>query len=323
MADETTAQFYALSVRQARLWVLSAVSGLVLGALVLWRPEWYSVAIGMIFVGVVQSRFGVVPTQMPWRAATGPLLAGQPWRETPVRVLNTIGTVLYLDNGEYVLVRVLPAAAREVIVRAGRVWLVGPDAKGRFAVRVDGSHTAWPAKRIRPVTGTAALPTHEPIAAMAARVLVERMRPMAGFFPVLAVLYLVMAVFSTTYDGEWWWYPFAAFFVFLTVMFWVSYRQLKRLRPTEPWTRAQASEPSWRVRGNGTATGTVVLDFPDGRRVTAHLDRAPLDLFVNVRQEKALWIAGNGVVGFPHYPSVALARLVATPTPVRPVPSAG
>lgn len=83
---------------------------------------------------------------------------------------------------------------------------------------------------------------------------------------------------------------------------------LARLRPREPWTRAEAVDVSWRVRRNGLADGTATLVLPDGRGFTARLDRAPLDLFANVVREKALWVAGNRVVGFPHYPVVATAR---------------
>jgi hypothetical protein len=315
-------------MRQARLWVLYVAASLVIAAVVILVPGLSDMdmlrpaAMGLA-VGGAQAGFLRLGTTVTWTAATKALLAGHPWRETPVRVLNARGTILYLYSGEYIRVRRLPPLVRELVVRTGRVWLVGPDAKGRLAVRVDGLYTVWPAQRIPPRPGTAALAVNEPIAAMGTRLAMERLRPAFGFFLALIALYTVMAVFGTIFDGEWWWFLYVVVYVVIVLGFWSSYRALKRLSPTGPWVRATASEPTWQVRWNGTATGTVVLDFPDGRRFAAHIDRAPLDLFVNVQREKALWMAANGVVGFPHYPSVALARLVPTPIPVPPVPSAG
>jgi hypothetical protein len=61
------------------------------------------------------------------------------------------------------------------------------------------------------------------------------------------------------------------------------------------------------------AAWTVTLNFPDGRRFTARIRRAPLGLFANAVREKTLWVADNWVVGFPHYPVAAIARFTEIP----------
>jgi hypothetical protein len=185
--------------------------GLMFGIAALWvtivMPEGAGV-LGVLliaFAGAVQLWHERTPPAaggLTWRAATSKLLAEQPWRETPAKVLNTRGTVLVFPGGEYVRVTGLPAAP----------------------------------------------PTGDVIADMWLRFFVERFR-------------------------------------------------------------AEAVDVSWRVRRNGLADGTATLVLPDGRGFTEQLDRAPLDLFANVVREKALWVAGNRVVGFPCYPVVATARL--------------
>jgi hypothetical protein len=47
----------------------------------------------------------------------------------------------------------------------------------------------------------------------------------------------------------------------------------------------------------------------DGQRYTAHLEGVPVDLFANAWRAETLWVAGNGVVGFPDYPVIAFACL--------------
>lgn len=317
--DEFTALAHVQSVRQFRVQVLVALAGLMLVAAEVWLGlKKAMVGLSLVTLGafVVLVLIGsVYPAWMrptTWRPATRRLLTQQPWRETAVRVLNTRGTKLYLAGGGYVKVNALPPAVREIVVRAGRVWLVGPDARGRLAIRVPGLLRAWPARRIPPVQGSAALPTGEPIMRILLRPVTRSGQSVAyAAIAFGAVLQMIASILPPARN----WVPFFIAVVTLVcaVAGSVSTRRLWRLYSThhanDPWIRAGAAVSSWRVRWNGFVAGTVVLTLPDGRVLIAHLNRAPLDLFANVRQENALWIAGDHEVGFPHYGIVAFARL--------------
>jgi len=242
-----------------------------------------------------------------WRPGMRALLARQPWRELPVRVLNATGTTLCSPAGEHLGVRAMPAAVRELVARKGKVGVVGPDAKGRLVVRVDGLLTLWPARRIPPVDGTARYPTDEPIMAMWLRPMVARRQWVVSVvLAFIGVLELVLAVLA---DGDWRLLLFGAGFLSFAGARLAWLRRIRRLLPTTSWTRVEAAAPTWRVRWSGTADGTVTLTLPDGRTVTARLRHAPLDLVAAVRDEKALWLADDTTVGFPHYPLLARARL--------------
>lgn len=304
--DEFTALAHAGSVRRARTWGV-----LVAGIVVTLAASFVAMFMGGADVGVLAVQVFFLLVLLWWTAfgwwcatpASRRLLAEHPWQAATVRVLNTRGTVLALPDGQYFRVNGLPSVAREVVVRAGRVWLAGPDSAGKAAVRVDGLLTAWKATRIEPRDGTAALPSGGEIATMTAHSATAATRRAAIVASVFWSLVLVLLVL------EWHWWTAAATIVGLAcaATSWLVYARLRRLRPTGPWLRAEASAPTWRLHGNGFADGTVDLDLPDGRAVVAHLDRAQLDLFANVRQEGALWVAGD-VVGFPHYPVLAAAR---------------
>lgn len=323
LADEVTAQLHALSVRRARLRVLTAVVVPVLVAAVVWVlvaatrefvGAFWSVVLTVLLVGIATVAVSQVRTPpgvggWVWRPAPRRLLAEQPWRETPVKVLNLRGTVLVLPDGVYVRVSGLPAAARGVVVRTRRVWTVGPDAEGRLAVRVEGLYTPWPARRIPPRPGTAALPADGRTTAMTARhAEVTSGRVTTGVLAVLSLLALMSGVLAVL-GGAWTDYLQTAVYVLLAVAFLARVRYLRQFRPSAPWVRVEAATPSWRARGGGLASGTVTVTFPDGRRRTAQLDRAPLDLFANVVREKGLWVAGDRVAGFPDYAVVATVRL--------------
>jgi hypothetical protein len=317
LEDGFTARLlFAVSARRVRALVLFGAATVVLAAMsmVKFVVAGFPTASGSVatlylpLVSAVFWRLGtqVQPGAVDWRWVPRRLLAEQSWRETQALVLNTRGTVLVLSPGEYVRVYGLPPALREVLVRARRVRLVGPDDEGRLAVRVDGSYVPWPARRIEPQRATAALPTAEPIAAMWVRLLVGFARPVFVFAVVLTVAVVPMAAFP---GRRWWDFLVLAVYVISAVVCWSRLRYVARLRHTGPWFQADAEISSWRERRNGLADGTVALRLPDGRRFTAQLDRAPLDLFANVAHDKILWVADNGVVGFPYYPIVAAARL--------------
>lgn len=323
LSDEVTAQLHAFSVRQARALVLAMAFVSVFFGAALWVllarldladtfPPLYSNALWLtLFAAVTLSHRRTPPVAIRpmWRGSLRRLLATRSWRETPAKVLNTRGTVLVLPGGEYIRVSRLPAAVREVVVWAGRVRLVGPDDDGRLAVRVDGLSTVWSARRVPPTPGTAALPSGEPIATMWVRRFVERIRAVY----IAAILFTALSLILVVMPGPWWNVLTLASYSFAAVAIGLRVRYLARLQSTGTWIQTEATAPSWRARRNGLADGTVTLSFPDGRRFTVQLDRAPLDLFTNVVRERSLWVAQNWVVGYPHYPNVATARF--TPVP--------
>jgi hypothetical protein len=241
-----------------------------------------------------------------WPAAARRLLADEPWQETKATVLDTRGTVLALASGEYVRVYGLPAPAREVAVRAGRVWTVGPDAEGWLAVRVDGLHTPWPAKRIRARNAAPAVPTAGPVVAGWVDHLLGRAR--ADLWYVLATSAGLVLLTMIAVPGWLVALVAAGAAAGVAAAVW-QVRRVTRLRTAGPWRRADATVSSWTNRLQGRADGTIALRFPDGHRYTAHLEGVPIDLLANAWREEALWVAGNGVVGFLDYPVVAFAQL--------------
>lgn len=87
-----------------------------------------------------------------------------------------------------------------MVVRTGRGWVMGPDAKGRAAIRVDGLSAAWAVRRTSPVDKPEEPPGDEPIATIL-------LRPHSGVrSPILAALVvLIPAVIMTvnTATGQW------------------------------------------------------------------------------------------------------------------------
>lgn len=316
LEDGFTAQLFAVSVRRARVVAVYWVFFLVWAAVVclgLLVPGLAAVAFsaGQLFLPFLIVNFWradprIEPSAMEWRPLPRQLLAEQPWRETPALVLNTRGTVLVLPDNEYIRVRGLPPAAREVVVRTRRVWLVGPDTRGRLVVRVDGLYMPWPARRISPQRATAALPTGELVAEIWVRF---HASPARAVFALMCVATVFRVAATAIPPWRWWDILITVAYVLAVVVGWSWFRYPARLRHTGPWVRADAETTSFRARWDGLADGTVALRFPDGRRFTAHLHRAPLDLFANVAHDKILWVVGDGVVGYPYYPVVAAARL--------------
>jgi hypothetical protein len=269
--------------------------------------------VGQLFLPLVLAIFWRVdvrlePSALEWRPMPRQLLAEQPWRETPALVLNSRGTVLVLPDGEYLRVRGLPQPVREVVVRTRRGWLVGPDAEGRLVVRVDGLYMPWPARRIPPQHATAALPTSELIATMWVSL---HHAPARAVFALMGVATLFRVVATAIPPVRWWDVLVTVAYMVAVAISWSWFRHFDRLRHTGPWVQADAETTALRTHRNGLADGTIALRLPDGRRFTAHLDRAPLDLFANVAHDRTLWVADNGVVGYPYYPVVAAARLTA------------
>lgn len=278
LSDELTAASLTRSVRSTRL----------VGALLAFLPVYLTVGVwlviaspdvgGVVVVGlsgifmvgsaVVTLVLTPMVSTVMWPPGTRALLAGEPWRAVPVRVLNAPGTTLWLGEGQYVRVRRMPAAVREMVARAERVWVAGPDAKGRLVVRVDGLSTLWTARQVPPVEATAAPPTGQPIMDMWLGPATDRRQAvLAAVMVFVGVLELLLVVPPGTNKAM------AAFGVGALAYGaarWLWIRRYRRLLPSGSWVgegdRTGLACPLERVRGRGRRAGTA-------RRAQAH--RAP------------------------------------------------
>lgn len=227
-------------------------------------------ATATLFEVAVQRVRGARPGASRWPVAARRLLADEPWRETNATVLDTRGTVLALPNGEHLRVYGPPAPVREVAVRAGRVWTVGPDATGWLAVRVDGLHTPWPARRIAAKNAEPAVSTTEPIMTGWVRHLVGEVRDIVWMALFAAVGFVLLTAFA---GADLWLVALAVVIgaAGVAVAVW-QMRHVAGLQPVGPWQRADATVSSWTNRQQGRADGTIALRFPDGRRFIVRLD---------------------------------------------------
>lgn len=309
LEDDTTARLFEQRIQYVRghtwLW-LTSVTALGL-TVAMWRddPGLALPMSGFMLVGVWQLMGqGWQPSQR-WIPAARRLLEDEPWQETPVTVLATRGTVLALPDGSYARVYGVTAPVREMIVRSGRVWTVGPDVAGWMAVRIDGLHTPWPTKLVRAVRAEPATPSVEPVVAVWTRHLVADRRGDLVF----AVLATVALTAITVVMGEW---PLVALIAAAgAVVAGIAIHRLRtaiRLCAAGNWRQARAAV-SWTRRWNWTAEGTVELVFPDGHRFVARLDGVPVDVLATAWREEVLWVADGGVVGFPDYPLAAFAAI--------------
>ncbi|MFI7676823.1 hypothetical protein [Actinophytocola sp. NPDC049390] len=315
--DDTTARLFEVRAQWVRnhTWTwLTLAAGLALSAW-MWRGApvvGLAVGAAMLVGGWQTAARGSQPGHA-WIVAARRLLTDEPWRETPATVLATRGTVLALPGGEHVRVYGLDAPARDVVVRAGRVRVVGPDASGWLAVRVDGLHTPWPAKVVSPVRAGPASPSAEPVVAAWGRHVVGAARGDLAFAVLLAVGMLV----ATVLLGEWVFAAVAAAGgVVVAAVLGLRLRKAVRLCGASNWRRATVVRTSWTTRQYGTADGTVELAFPDGHRYTAELVGVPVDLLATAWREETLWVADGGVVGFPDYPLAAFATFTPVTAPV-------
>ncbi|CRK55652.1 hypothetical protein [Alloactinosynnema sp. L-07] len=156
LSDPTTAILLRPMRCSQTLW---RVVGVILG--LSCALQWVAMAMSddpvrTFFTSTVWSSvsFGVVITQLHLvrgHTAMSELLGAQAWRPVGVRVLR--GTSLFgvsvVEVGDGVgPLRVFGASRAHlaVAVRTGTAWVVGPDGRGRAALRLEGSHHAWPAR---------------------------------------------------------------------------------------------------------------------------------------------------------------------------------
>lgn len=169
LEDAVTARLFELSAQRVvgtTAWQLMT-PGLIV--LVVWMWTITPVfAVGCLAAGLIatwQYFAQHLPGSLGWSRSAGRLLAAQRWRELPATVLDRRGTVVALPDGSQLRIHGLSRPAREVAVRAGRIWVVGPDCGGWYAARVDGGHMPLPARHVSARPAEPASPAGEPVVA--------------------------------------------------------------------------------------------------------------------------------------------------------------
>ncbi|WP_147460141.1 hypothetical protein [Actinokineospora cianjurensis] len=252
------------------------------------------------------------------------LLPGAHWRPVEVTVLrhsmygSDLGVVV---DGATVPFRVvgLVAAHRVVVRRTGTAWLV--DGGAVAAIRVEGSHEAYPATRLpksprqRPVPR---LETGDPTAIWARLLAARAWQPVLP----LAVVVLLFVFFVGVLDYGW-----VAGLVMVFVMtclvgavsartwYRVVDRRLPGLVAVGGWLPVGASVTPWSPRRDSSAKTTAALRYADGTTAEVALPNAMTDLLGAVHVTGGAWVAGRiepgrvVAVGYPGYPMVAVGRV--------------
>jgi hypothetical protein len=263
------------------------------------------------------------------------LLRAQSWRPVPA-VVTGRGTVEINEDGRSSRLRApgMYDAVAQVIVRTGRVWVVGPDARGWLALRVDGLHAPWPARRVGAGTGSAArepvapgttgTAAYDPVAASwartAVRLLLLPLLPYVFFIAVFAATAVGLAMVTHVVVP---WVIFAMVFIVPCVILLMiklrrsrAHRRLPALLRAGPWRRVRIQIWPGRTLGwTGTAntTGTVWLE--DGSTLKIALPGASIDLLGTIGETGTLWLAGEPApgrslaAGFPGYQLLGVALL--------------
>jgi len=347
--DDTTAKLFAHMATQTASLSWRVFALVVAVATTVWLASVQPFIGGLVglatFFGCWQLAAGPALAVPRWPAPARRLLAAQSWRAVLVTAVHN-GS-LELGDGTRARVWGMPAAVRDVIARTGRVWLVGPDARGWLALRADGLHTPWPARITTrgpadrstglrlPVAGPTGVvdglwsdPTTTdrwlaPVARLADPMVVQ-VRHLVGrqwsdlVFTTALMAALVVVAALVDVGPHAWLVPLAVVVALGVVGHSVwrvrTVRRLAALLHAGPWQRADATLPSWDVRQRGRGDGTATVRMPGGERFTLDLRAVHLDVLANTRQTESIWVAGTPApgstlaVGFPGYPVVAAAR---------------
>ncbi|RLK55328.1 hypothetical protein CLV68_4813 [Actinokineospora cianjurensis] len=290
---------------------------------------------GMPFLALISGSFFAIYLKSLWywrrdsRAAQpiAALVRDATWRHVGVTVLGGVAhlsTLAVLVDGETVVLRVpsLHGPHRTQLRRQQQAWLVGPDAGGVAAVRIDGSHEAHPATRVPAPTGRRAIPKAEqvdPTLAWALHLRSRARRPLtplvlAAVFatPVftrgtdlgLPAILVVSCLFSLTLT----WSNFTAW------RLWPAWR-LPGLVRRGGWVSAQVAveplPPSGQPRGGLTAR----LTLPGGATAVAVMPFVLFDVVGTFTELGWLSVAGEVrpgrwvALGYPGYPVLAIAKI--------------
>lgn len=339
--DPYTRIWFDYLVRAGRRNITSAAVLLVVGVVFLvptaYQPTFYDQVmlwlLGFLFLFTVV----VAVINNGVRRLSESAFRRYPWHAVAATVVGARPCVLAVHLGpsdEPVYVRVPRAriGLYQVALRSGRVWLCGPDERGRVMVRVDGLSLGGPGKVIeRPkadmtpparLEATGARPADEPLLAWALRRRARAQIRMVGSLAVLLVAGVVVLVvgFSQSDTSALTFGVFSVIYVVLMVALVLRGQRsngpvLKLIRAAESWTPLVVRMDSWepQQRVFGPARGEVWL--PDGSSAPVVLPRAGVDLIANIQASRTLWVAGQPrrgavmAVGVPGYPLFGLGLL--------------
>ncbi|MBM7772644.1 hypothetical protein JOD54_002848 [Actinokineospora baliensis] len=331
LADPTTAALVALNDRPWSRLRPFVTAGVLVALAVAVDQWWGSDPLVLLFVlgaGLnVIAGSHLLRLHRLNRAAAG-MLATTPWIPVEAQILRGASGITDLrvqrEDGVLALrVFLLTAPHRVVLRRTGKVWIAGPNFDGVAAVRVEGSHMAWPARLLpdlpeqRPTSRGDQV---EPTAAMAAAL---RKRVNAHLVSVPVVL--VVAYLIATSQGVFEPLVFASSAIAgLVVAGAAVYRTRHRLPDRAlpglvaagGWVAASATVDPWTPRPDGSVEARVTLRLPDGPAAVVLLRSASIDLLGTIGETGGVWVTGSVVpggvvaVGFPEYPLVAAGSVL-------------
>ncbi|MDQ0378046.1 hypothetical protein [Amycolatopsis thermophila] len=239
---------------------------------------------------------------------------------------STVSVALPGPEPRWVVVR-LPRSKRILLAGTRRMYLIGPDPRGRVMVALPGGITGrFGRVRPAPATGSAepVVPSRHLVPAAQDPVVTAFMREVwARAVAIVVVLVVVAAgvwaVGSTAFDGHATGTPMtvlAVVYVVLALTIPLRTAGLAAAVRSQHWQELYAElytaiEPG-ATGGSGKAEGRVLL--ADGE-AKVRFTRQPLDLLVNIRASGRLWVLGTPqrgkrvVVGLPGYPVLGLVKL--------------
>ncbi len=235
---------------------------------------------------------------------------------------RTVSILLPGPEPRWVVVR-MPRSKRLLLARERRVFMLGPDARGRLVLRVPGSIIGQFGRvRTAPAPESREPGEVAPDAVGIAFVRELRLRAAlvsAAFLAGGAFVWVVAEAGAEAFG-----FPrpngvtavFCAAYALLGVARPLQVRSIARAVRTQPWTELGVTldtpvEPH--ASGTGNAMGRATL--PDGRVARVRFGRQPLDLLVNVRETQRLWVLGAPerdrklVAGVPGHPVLGHVRL--------------
>lgn len=235
---------------------------------------------------------------------------------------RTVSIALPGPQPRWVVAR-MPRSKRLLLARERRVFMLGPDARGRLVLRVPGSIIGQFGRvRTAPAPGSRAPDEVAPDAVVIAFVRELRLRA-----ALVSTAFLVAGAFVwvlTEAGAEAFGFPrpngvtavVCVAYALLGVARPLQVRSIARAARTQPWTELGVTldtpvEPH--ATGTGNTMGRATL--PDGRVARVRFGRQPLDLLVNVRETQRLWVLGAPergrklAAGVPGHPVLGQVRL--------------
>ena len=288
----------------------------------------------------VLGTLAVVATTAFWIGPATKLLRAQPWRpgkvrvyrqlkglpRTPLRVREPDGTTTDL------IAPALSWTAQQVLARTGRIWLVGPDARGWTAIRSAG--LALPLGQAKVVDSAAdfrfevspvqtepeSARTAGDDAVLARAIAAPRRRSKTDLLaPALLLVFAVFVLVDLLRRGtaervELLAGLLVATALILGLLAWRVYRmrhwtRVARLLAAGRWTPVPVD-----IELTDERTVTARATLPDGRTAPVRFHRASRALLANIAATGRMWTAGapgDGpvAVGLPGYPFLAVARI--------------